>query len=252
MPKTAVICLLCLSVLAFGSPVHTETVNVGGYHFPPFVEQTGEKFTGLTLDLIAAMNTFQYLHRFLFIPTTSKRRYRDFNDREFDLLFFEDLRWGWEDKKMEASRIFLEGGEVYIAKATPSRDQSFFQNFKGKTMVGYLGYHYGFAGFNADGQFLHDVYNMELSTTHEGNIKKILRGLVDIAVITKSYLSRYLKQHPEIRNQLLISTESDQIYQHTILVRKGTKPSAAEINTLLDQMEQAGVLSKLWQKYGIQ
>jgi len=251
MPKTAVICLLCLSVLAFDSPAHTETVNVGGYHFPPFVELTGDKFTGLTLDLIAAINSFQDLHRFVFIPTSSKRRYRDFNDREFDMLFFEDLRWGWEDKKMQASRVFLQGGEVYIAKAAPSRDQNFFQNFKGKTMAGYLGYHYGFANFNADDQYLHDIFNMELSTTHEGNIKKVLRGLVDIAVITKSYLDRYLKQHPGIKDQLLISVKSDQIYRHTILVRKGARPSAAEINTLLDQMEQAGVLSRLWQKYGI-
>ena len=56
---------------------------------------------------------------------------------------------------------------------------------------------------------------------------------------------------PEHKAQLLISTKYDQIYQHTILIRKNAKPLVEEMNALLTEMENAGVLAKLWKKYGI-
>ena len=53
-----------------------------GYMFPPFVE-IGEqgKVSGLTLDLIDALNKIQSEYHFEFYLTSSKRRYKDFQNK---------------------------------------------------------------------------------------------------------------------------------------------------------------------------
>ena len=83
------------------------------------------------------------------------------------------------------------------------------------------------------------------------SLRNLLAGRGDIAVITKAYLMRYLGQHPQAREKLLISDRQDQSYVHTVLVKKGNKPTAQEIDILLGRMEAAGVLKPLWQRYGM-
>ena len=83
------------------------------------------------------------------------------------------------------------------------------------------------------------------------SLRNLLGGHGDVAVITKSYLSRFLVQNPDARDKLLVSDHMDQAYAHTVLVKKGSNPSAQDMDTLLARMEAAGVLKKLWAKYGI-
>jgi len=227
------------------------TIKVGGYHFPPFVEWNNIQYSGLTLDLLEQMNQFQKKYKFVFIPTSSKRRYIDFKTYSFDVLFFECIQWGWQNQPLESSRVFLKGGEVYITKKTPDKTQDFFSDFKGKSILGYLGYHYGFANFNADEQFLKSNYNAEMTLSHDGNIRAIVKGRADIAVITISYLKRFLLTHPEVNDQILISDKKDQIYNHTILMRKHGPISATDMNLLLDDLEKNSILPILFKKYGI-
>jgi len=246
------ILFLFLSVAQTDSLQAAETIKVGGYVFPPFVERLADHYSGLTLDLIEAMNDYQKTYRFTFVSTSAKRRYRDFDEGEYDMIFFESIAWGWGKKTaVHASKVFLKGGEVYITKASSDKSQGYFNDFKGKSIAGYLGYHYGFAGFNADERFLREKFNVELSSTHEGNILRVLRDRVDMAVVTKSYLDTYLKKHPEHKALLLISSRLDQTYKHTILLRKNKKPFMKEMNKLLTDMEKSGILDRLWEKYGI-
>ncbi len=228
-------------------------VNVGGYLYPPMVEiNKGEGPSGLTHDLIAAFNDFQKVYHFKFIMTSPNRRYEYFEKGKFNLIFFEDKKWGWQTYAIDASNVFLKGGEYFITKADSGKDQSYFDDLKGKSIACFLGYHYAFADFNSDSNYLKSKFNAQLSTTHEGNIRKVIKGRADFAIITYTFLQRFLKNNPEMRPQILIRKEPDQYYNHTILVRKNAKPSVKEINTLLSDMEKAGVLSALWKKYGIE
>ncbi len=74
----------------------TETVNVGGYVFPPFVEEISNQYVGITIDLISEMNSFQNKYKFQFVSTSPKRRFRAFDKGTFDLIMFEDKNWGLE------------------------------------------------------------------------------------------------------------------------------------------------------------
>jgi len=241
--------LLVGFVLLSAMPVFGETTHVGGYEFPPFVERKGKQYYGLTIDLLHTLNASQDRYLFRFVPTSPKRRYNHFEKGKYDLIFFESIQWGWKDKPVQASRVFLEGGEVYITAS--SKKQEFFENISDKSIAAFLGYHYGFAGFNANEDYLKQHFQIKLTTSHDQNIWMAVKKKVDIAVVTKAYLNNFLMKNPEVKEKIMISDKMDQIYKHTVLVRKGSKPDITEMNRMLTELEKKGLLDALWKKYGI-
>lgn len=244
--------VLFLSMLLISSSLFAkEVVRVGGYQFPPFVEVNGQH-SGLTLELIELFNRHQNDVTFKFINTSPKRRYSDFIANRFDLLFFESMLWGWKDHDIEASKVFLTGGEVYIANKKHGQDQVFFEQLKEKKLVGVLGYHYGFAGFNSDTTFLMKEFNIRLVSSPESILRRITSEKSDVGVVTLSYLNAKLLEEPELNDQLFISKRFDQKYEHTILARKKGIVSIKTINRWLKEMSDNGSLKILFSRYNLQ
>ena len=244
--------LICICVLALwcsmGTATAAQPVRVGAYPFLPFVDGT----TGLTADLIKEMNAFQKDYRFEMVSTSANRRYRDMANGLFTMVLFEHIKWGWDASAVVANKPFLVGdGEVYVALRQPGRDQTYFDNLADKQLLVVLGYHYGFADFEADQTLLQKRFRMVFSQDNAISLRNLLAGRGDVAVITKSYLARYLVQRPEDRGELLISERMDQSYAHTVLVKKGSKPTAQDMDALLARMEAAGILKRLWSRYGM-
>jgi ABC-type amino acid transport substrate-binding protein len=226
----------------------TDVVRVGAYPFLPFVG----KASGLTYDLVQAMNAFQKEYRFEVVLTSPNRRYQDLSGGAFSMVLFENIKWGWDANEVNASKVYLRGdGEVYVARSAAGRGQEYFQRLDDKQILAVLGYHYAFADFEADQTQLLKKFRIMFSADNEVSLRNLLAGRGDVAVLTKSYLTRYLVQHPQDREKLLVHDRMDQAYAHTALVKKGSKPSAQDIDILLARMEAAGVLKKLWAKYGI-
>ncbi|OAN42940.1 amino acid ABC transporter substrate-binding protein [Paramagnetospirillum marisnigri] len=246
--------VLILALLVGHSASAREVVMVGGYEFGPFVDSLpGGKTGGLTLALIDELNRYQDRYDFRFVLTSPNRRYKDFEDRKFDVILFESPDWGWRDHKIavDASDVFLDGGELYIAQAQPGRGQDYFKDLSGKRMVGILGYHYGFAGFEADPRTLSSRFRMALVNDNAASIEMILKDRGDVAVVTDAYLKRYLRERPGLDQRLLISDTFDQRYAHRALVRPGGTISVAEINRLLAAMAKDQTLARLWRSHGI-
>ena len=251
--RSALLFILSIASLV----VQSETViKVGGYEFPPFVNTKNmQRNHGATIDMIESLNQLQNEYLFEYFPTSSKRRYMDFSAGRYDIIMFENYEWGWEGQPVEQSKVFMAGGEVYIAYNREGRDQHFFDNMASKRMVGILGYHYGFANFNADESYLSEHFNVLLSTDHLRNIRLILTDrpeLAEIAVVTRSFLGEYLRENPDQRKELLISDKFDQEYQHRILVRKNADISVDKVNELLTELESSGVMDKLKKRYGLE
>ena len=225
-----------------------EIVRVGVYPFLPFVDNG----TGLTYDLVKAMNAFQKEYHFQIVNTSANRRYSDMENGAFTLMLFENIKWGWNPDKIDSSKIYLRGdGEVYVARAAPGRGQSYFNTLKDKQILGVLGYHYGFADFEADQSKLTQSFQITFSPDNALSLHHLLAGRGDVAIITKSYLNRYLLTHPQEQNKLLVSERMDQTYEHTAIIKKDSRPSAKEIDDLLGAMDKAGVLKPLWANYGL-
>jgi len=227
-----------------------QVVKVGGYDFPPFVDKA-RGATSLTLDLINALNAFQKKYHFQFVETSSKRRFINFDEKKYDLIFFESIEWGWQGKDVEASDVIMQGGTVYITRADRYKDQHYFDDLTGKTIWGILGYHYGFANFNSDHEFLKKTFNAHMTTSQDGLIEAAVSGRADISVVVKEYLQIYLTRHPGVQRKILISKKFDAVNFYTILARKGVNPGISEMNRLLAEMESAGILKKLWGKYNL-
>ena len=226
-------------------------VRVNSSHFPPYFNEREHVRSSIAVDMLKILNAFQSKYHFTLVPSPAMRRFYSFEQGRYDLSFFDHLHWGWEKYAVQATRVYLRGGAKYVALAQAGRGQEYFKSFKGKVLGGFLGYHYGLANFNRDPKVLKDRYNMELSTTHEGNLLKVIAKRIDVAILTDAFLSRYLQQHPEKKARLLVSDIWDQQYNFSIIVRDDSSPTVAELNELLLQMEQSHALYPVWKKYGI-
>lgn len=245
--------LFATSVLIFNSAWSAPIiVKVGATEFPPYIIITEDgKVRGIIDETINYMNSIQQDYKFVASPAAAMRRHENFKKNVFDISFFDSIEWGWAKDQVQVSDVFMRGKEVYIARAIPGRDESYFQDLKNKTMVGMLGYHYGFTNFNSDPVYLRKNFNMQLTTSNESSIKMILYERGDIAVVSDAYLNWYLSQHPQAKEKLLISKKIDQKYAHTIIVRKNIRPTIAEINQLLLKFRQSKEFKSIEQRYGV-
>lgn len=244
--------LLCfaLSCLAAQSGLAAQLVKVGAYNYPPYVIQAeSEQPQGLLPDLLAALNQQQSDYHFELVPTSVTRRYRDFQNARFDIILFESPAWGWQNIALNTLDLQVEDADIYVAKAEPGRDQAYFEQIKGKRLALYSGYHYGFANFNADPEYLTREYNAMLNYSHESNLLMVQRGRADITVVTRSYLYSFQQMFPEQRAQLLVSRKVDQIYHHETLLRPQAPITSTALGALLQQLRSQGQLNKLFSRY---
>lgn len=227
-------------------------IIVGMYPFAPFVELSDSgAATGMTVDLVIALNKSQTKYSFQTILVPPKRRYQSYIRGDFDVIFYENKAWSWQNHPMDISQIYQKGGEVYVALKQFGRGQEYFDNFENKRMMGIIGFHYGFADFKTDEKYLRTKFNISLSLSNDENLTKLLKQRGDVAVITKAYLQRYFKKHPKVEDRLLISEQLDQEYNHTALLRPDSKISIAEINEMLDGLASSGEMQRLFERYGI-
>jgi ABC-type amino acid transport substrate-binding protein len=242
--------LFALSLLAGLPAVAEQRVQVGAYHFPPYaVKPESLKPGGVLPELLAALNRLQDDYRFVLVPTSVTRRYRDMESGRFDMMLFESPGWGWQDTPHTALDLHIEDAEVYVARAESGRDEGYFEQLKDKRLALYSGYHYGFAGFNADQQYLTQEFDAVLTYSHDSNLTMLLRGRADIAVITRSYLQIYQDRYPERNSDLLVSQRVDQIYKHHALFRPESSLTPEVFAGLLLALNRDGQLDALLNRY---
>ena len=211
-----------------GSPAMADvTVKVGAYHFPPYYHT--KEARGLVVDLIDFLNQAQHEFTFKLVPTSPRRRYADMEAGRFDVMMFEMKEWGWSDRRVETTPSMLTGGELYVARVEDGRGESFFENIVRKKLVGIAGYHYRFADFNSDEQFLKSTFDIRLTSTHDGNLMSILAGRSDVAIVTQSFLKRWRRKNPDASERLLVSERFDQHYRLPILVGPKSPATASEL-----------------------
>lgn len=242
-----------LAALLVAAPVVAEqVVNVAGVHFPPYVikpEKTPAR--GLLPQLLDALNGLQDDFRFVMLPTSVPRRFQDFEKGRLDLAIFENPAWGWQSIAHSAVDMGLEDAEVFVARVETGRDQDYFKRLRGKRLALYSGYHYAFADFNAEPEFLQRAFNASLTYSHDSNLLMVMRRRADIALVTRSFIGDFLQRYHQYDGQLLISERVDQLYRHHVLVRPGAPIGAERIADLLEQLRDSGQLLEIFGRYRI-
>jgi ABC-type amino acid transport substrate-binding protein len=245
--------LLLITLVFCALPAGAEQrVRVGAYHFPPYiVKPESAAPEGLVPELLAALNGAQSDYRFDLVPTSVTRRYRDLIQARYDLILFESPDWGWHDIPLDKLDLQIADAEVYVARNQHGRDQRFFDRLGDKRMALYNGYHYGFAGYNADQDYLTRQFNAVLTYSHDSNLLMLLHDRVDISVVTRSYLRIFQREHPQEGRQLLVSERTDQVYHHHALLRPQGPIDGARLDGLLGQLQRSGKLGELLQRYQV-
>lgn len=225
-----------------------QTINVGVYDFPPYVFMY-EKPKGLSIRVLKELNEFQDEFHFVAIPTTPRRRFKDFKSGKFDMLIFEDKSWGWEHEDIDVSKPFVSDVEVFITLANEAKSEDFFEDFTDKIIVGVMGYHYQFADFNSDPNYLKRRFNFVPSHDQNDSVELILKERGDIAIVSKSFLTHLFLNTPELKTKLLVSNRTDQVYRHTVLLRKDKPLNIHHLEKLLLDLKPR--LQPIWKSYGL-
>lgn len=243
--------VLCLA----GSVVAEEAtheVRVAGYDFPPYVEIGDDSVSGLTLDLLERLDERLDDYHFEFMEMASRRRFRQFDAHGYDLMLFELPDWGWEEIGAEMTPVLARDSDVYVAHRREGRDQSFFDEVHERRLLGYLGYHYGFAGLETDSEHLEENFDIVLSRSHERNLQLILLDRSDVgevAILTRSFLDSQIADNPEYRDRLLISERADQEFYLRGMLHPDSKLPIEELNSAIRQLEESGELADLRRQY---
>ncbi len=230
---------------------NSKPVIVMGYDFPPYVQT--DPLSGITIEFIKLLNESQNDYSFTFRLTSANRRYNDFKNAKSDMILFEMPEWGWENSGIDyaASREISHGGEVYITQKKPGRGQEYFDSIKDKEISAIMGYHYGFADYNADQNWLYKNFKIHLGTDHAASIKLVEAGRVDISIVTRSYLSQYLANNPQSIGRILISDRYDQQYHLRALIREGATIKLSDFESYIDALSKSGKLKKFQQQHNI-
>lgn len=228
-------------------------VRVGAAHFPPYTVRPERGVdSGLLPQLTQALNTLQQTYHFVLVPTSIPRRFTDLEQGRTDMAIFENPQWGWQQVAHQAVDMGLEDAEIFVARRQPGRDQRYFDDLQGKHLAVYHGYHYAFAGFNADPRQLIAKFRATLTYSHDSNLFMVQRGRADIALVTRSYFYDFLARNPASREQLMSSERVDQRYHHYALLRPGAPISPQAFAALLQQLRSKGELTRIFQPYQIQ
>ena len=100
----------------------------------------------------------QNKYKFELVITSPKRRYNDLENK-FDLIFFEDINWGWSGKNIEFTSLFTKDRELFISLTDYYSDTNFVKDIKTKKILITRGFHYAFANFNASEDYLTKNFN---------------------------------------------------------------------------------------------
>lgn len=230
----------------------TQVVRIGAAHFPPYTirPEKGDD-TGLLPELVEALNTTQSEFKFVLVPTSIPRRFRDFEQGRTDMAIFENPQWGWQDIPHVAVDMGLEDAEIFVARKAAGRGQDYFDELKGKRLALFAGYHYAFAQFNPDPKYLADHFNVSLTYSHDSNLLMILRGRADIALVTRSYLSDFMARNNDEARQLLVSERIDQLYRHYALLSPKAPIKGPQFARLLQNLRDNGQLFRIFQPFRI-
>lgn len=228
-------------ILSFISSLATSraegvVVRVGGYDFSPFVEKEGTE--GIVRDLISKLNSSQKKYHFEFVHTSPNRRFKDFKQRKFDIILFEDEVWSWKHSgiKYQSTGVLAQGDEVPIALKL-NRDQSFFETLENKKIKYVLGYHYQFNDMK-NGLSMEPKKGFEHGRSYQENLHDLINQKVDITFVNTFYLHRLLKNDRELKEKILVGERPD----HSFTLRGIVNPSSP---ITVSELEKLGVTKGL-------
>lgn len=245
MPRiTSLLYTLFLSVVVLTSAQAQTTIQVAHSSFQaPFVTSF-EPPQGLVIDLVEAMNQAQdkYIFDLKLIP--SKRLLSSYKKEDIDLVAFNDMQWGWSNSGAQGSFPLTYGQDIFFK--AKDEEMTKLARFR---IAAIRGFHYSFADY--DEQKLEELPHVTLSNTIDGVLKQVLFGRAKTGVASQAYLQWLKTVDPEQYQGISLIDKVDQRYTRRFIRLANAKIPVQDLNDILRQLAQTGVLKKLYQHYGL-
>lgn len=226
-------------------------VKVGAYEYGLVYFYEDGKPQGMVLHMINLLNDVQDEYVFELVETSSRRRYQAVTGGEVDLVLLESAKWDWQEHEVQFSQPIVQEKDIYLTLAGPGDADTLLSNVTDYPILCVLGFHYGFAGFNADPQYLHRHFDVLLRYNEQEVLDGLLAGEAPIGIVSAGFLAARFVDHPSLRQRLVISDQPDAVYD-LVAVLSATSPIPLErFNQLIAKLHNTGEVERLWQQLHI-
>lgn len=221
-------------------------VRIGGYLFPPYVEMHNNEIRGHTANLIDKMNAIQDEYHFVFVLTSAKRRYKDFN-KKYDVIFFEDPSWEWDEKNISYKKLKLEVDdyEIFFALKKNASNEDYFKNYAQKKLVLVRGFHYPIVGYNTDEAVMRKQLNIVFTDNPQKIVDFILSERAEIGIVTVSSLRKLNFTKKEDYDRLYLSESRLNNYNLSAIISNRSPISYEELEKIIKKVEKSGFFNKI-------
>lgn len=223
-------------------------VKVGAYEYGVvYFFENGEP-DGMVPILINLLNRVQDDYRFELVETSSRRRYQALETGEADLLLLESSQWEWPEYDVQFSDTIVREKDIYLALSSRTDAQELFADVTAHRMLCVLGFHYGFADYNADPEYLRKNFNVLLHYNESEILDALFAEEAPIAVVSGGFLARQLAREPELRERIIIADKPDATYELVSVLSMNSAIPLDEFNALIAELLTAGEVERLWQQ----
>lgn len=226
-----------------------EQINVGAGLRVPYLF---DNQTGLTIDVINALNSVQNDYQFVVLALPVKRKYESIQQGWIDIVVWDNPNWGWDEKSVVKSMPLVVSKDLFITLKTATRNQAYFNDLTTKSLIGINGFHYRFADFETNIAELKRRFKINLVRNEQDAINMVLKGRGEIAIVNDVSLAWFLKRNTDAANKLLVSSKYDTKFERYFLIPKSThKITAKMINRYLQLADKQGLLTAAYRKYAV-
>lgn len=227
-------------------------VQVAAYPFQPYFSDKGGRQTGILPDLLDLMNRSQDRWHFRIRSIPANRRYLELEDGSSHLIFFEDKRWSWENRKVEFSSVILQDSERFLTLRRSGKDEKFFQQAESRPLIAVRGYHYQFADHITDETVLRKRYQIALVQNQDMILEALDLGHGESALITESFFVMEARRNPRLLSDFLLSLRKDQEYELRVIFSRASPFTPADWSTLLNSLRARSQWEEFFRSRGLE
>lgn len=235
---------LCVSSNIFAK----EIIKVGVYEFKPYYAPKDAK--DLIRETIRLLNENQNEYDFKLFPIPAKRRYDSITNNTVDMVFYEDLSWGWKKVNVHFHPLPVTDGEVFFSRNSRKKTDEYFKTLNNKTIAVIMGYHYSFTSFQ-DFEGKKFLFNLTSAKDAEQVMDITLSGRADMGVLANSYLRYSAKTNKHFQNTLAISNIYDHHYKLGIIHGAHSKISNEKMALIVENLRQSTSYLALLKSIGL-
>lgn len=246
------VCLLAILFAVTAAKAHERIpVKVGAYEYGVVYFYEDGKPQGMVLHLIRLLNDLQDEYVFELAETSSRRRYQAVTGGDVDLVLLESSQWEWQEFDVRFSEPIVQEKDLYLTLAGRDDIQSLLSNVTNHPILCVLGFHYGFADFNADPEYLRQNFDVLLRYNEQEVLDGLLAGEAPIGIVSAGFLAARFVDYPSLRESLVISDQPDAVHDLVAVLSAGSSIPLDRFNQLIAKLQSTGEVERLWQQLHI-